>query len=57
MRESIEKTIDIDKIIKSKAGDKARFVPKFALSWLRRILHEDEVNGFLWSARDKKGTP
>lgn len=57
MRESIEKTIDIDKIIKSKAGDKARFVPKFALSWLRRILHEDEVNGFLWSASDKKGTP
>ena len=56
MSESIEKTIDIDKILASKMGDKAKFVPKFLVRWLKRIIHEDEVNRFLWKSRDKSGT-
>jgi putative hemolysin len=56
MSESIEKTIDIDKILASKMGDKAKFVPKFLVRWLKRIIHEDEVNRFLWESRDKSGT-
>ena len=34
MSESIEKTIDIDKILKSKMGSKVKFVPRFLVSWL-----------------------
>jgi putative hemolysin len=56
MSESIEKTIDIDKILASKMGDKAKFVPKLLVRWLKRIIHEDEVNRFLWESRDKSGT-
>lgn len=56
MSESIEKTIDIDKILASKMGDRAKFVPKFLVRWLKRIIHEDEVNRFLWESRDKSGT-
>ncbi len=56
MSESIEKTIDIDKVLRSKIGDKMRFVPRFAVNWLKRLVHEDEVNRFLWSSRDKEGT-
>ena len=56
MSESIEKTIDIDKILASKMGDKAKFVPKFLVRWLKRIIHEDEVNRFLWESRDMSGT-
>ena len=56
MSETIEKTIDIDKILASKMGDKAKFVPKFLVRWLKRIIHEDEVNRFLWESRDKSGT-
>jgi putative hemolysin len=56
MSESIEKTIDIDKILANKMGDKAKFVPKFLVRWLKRIIHEDEVNRFLWESRDKSGT-
>ena len=56
MSESIEKTIDIDKILASKMGNKAKFVPKFLVRWLKRIIHEDEVNRFLWESRDKSGT-
>ncbi len=52
-----EKTVDIEKILKGKMGSKARWVPGFAVNWLKRIAHEDQVNGFLWEARDLKGTP
>lgn len=52
----IEKTIDIDKILRDKMGSKAKFVPSFAINWLKRILHEDEVNKFLWDSRGLTGT-
>ena len=42
----MEKTIDIDKILQSKMGDKARRVPRFLVRWLKHIVHEDEVNEF-----------
>ena len=56
MSEHIEKTIDIEKILQSKMGKKARFVPAFAIRWLKRIVHEDEVNAFLWESRNLMGT-
>ena len=50
-----EKTIDIDQILKGKMGSKARYVPGFLVSRLKRIVHEDQVNAFLWESRDKSG--
>ena len=50
-----EKTIDIEKILKSKMGPKAKFVPGFLVSWLKRIAHQDQVNAYLWESRDKVG--
>ena len=55
MTEISEKTIDIDQILRSKMGNKANRVPSFVRSWLRKILHQDEVNSFLWRSRDKVG--
>ena len=52
MSGSIEKTIDIEKILKNKMGSKAKFVPGFLVSWLKKIIHEDEVNKFLWESRN-----
>lgn len=52
----MEKTIDIEKILKGKMGDKARFVPRLLVSWLKGIVHEDEVNRYLWESRGKSGT-
>ncbi|MBR1933390.1 MAG: glycerol acyltransferase [Prevotella sp.] len=52
-----QNTVDIEKILRSKMGSKARWVPGPLVSWLKRIAHEDTVNGFLWEARDLKGTP
>lgn len=56
MSESIEKTIDISRILKSKMGAKEKFVPSFLVSWLKKTVHEDEVNRFLWKSRHLQGT-
>ena len=56
MSESIEKTIDIDKVLQSKLGDKVRYVPGFVVKLLKRLVHEDEVNAFLWESRHLTGT-
>ena len=56
MKESVEKTIDIKRILKDKMGSKARFVPCFLVAWLKKIIHEDEVNRFLWENRNLQGT-
>ncbi len=48
--------IDVDKILAEKAGEKAKCLPGFVVSWIKRILHQDEVNRFLLErAGDKVG--
>ena len=37
-------------------GDKERYVPGMLKSWLKRIVHQDEVNRFLWESRHYTGT-
>ena len=57
MDTTTEKTIDIEKVLQSKMGKKARWVPRPVVSWLRKIAHEDQVNEFLWDSRGLTGTP
>lgn len=52
-----DKTIDIEEVLRGKMGAKARFVPRPLVSWLKRIVHQDEVNAFLWDNRHLTGTP
>ncbi len=56
MTEITEKTIDIDNILRSKMGAKAKYVPGVLTRWLKRIIHQDEVNKFIWDARALSGT-
>lgn len=49
--------IDIDKVLRSKAGDKAGYVPKFVRNWLKRIVHQDEINEFMEQVGDMQGVP
>lgn len=51
----MEKTIDIDKILRDKMGEKAKKVPRFLVKWLKKTIHEDEVNKFLWESKDIQG--
>ena len=55
MNHITEKTIDVREILKSKMGDKASYVPAPVVKWLERILHQDEVNEFLWDSRGLTG--
>lgn len=56
MREDIQKTIDIEKVLESKMGSKKKYVPSFAVKWLKHIIHEDQVNEFLWENRELTGS-
>ena len=51
-----EKTIDVNSILRSKMGGKAAYVPRFLVRWLQKILHQDELNGFLWQSRGETGS-
>lgn len=56
MKQITEKTIDIDGILRDKMGAKAKFVPGPLVSWLRHIIHQEEVNRYLWESRHLSGT-
>lgn len=57
MEQITEKTIDLNGILRDKLGSKAKFVPAPLVAWLKRIIHQDEVNRFLWESRHLIGTP
>ena len=47
--------IDIDNVLQSKMGAKAKWVPRFVVNWLKRIVHQDEINKFIEQEGDKQG--
>lgn len=49
--------IDIDKVLDDKIGAKAKFVPRFVRSWLKHIVHQEEINGFLENVGNAQGMP
>lgn len=44
---SEDKFIDIKKLIESKNPKLAKWLPRFVINYLKRILHQDEINEFL----------
>ena len=56
MEANMRETINIDKILASKMGNKAKFVPRPLVMWLKKIVHQDEVNKYLWESRHLTGT-
>lgn len=48
---------DVEEVIKAKAGSKARYVPRCLISWLKKIVHQEELNAFILSEGDKQGVP
>ena len=47
--------IDIDRILQSKAQDKYKYIPKCLISYLKKIIHQEEINVFLKEAKDEIG--
>jgi len=52
-----ERLIDIEALFASKNPRLLRIIPKFILSYLKRITHQEEVNGYIYHNRDKTGLP
>ena len=47
--------IDIEKILKTKVGKKYKYIPRFVVSYLKHIVHQDELNVFLKDSKNKVG--
>ena len=47
--------IDIDKVLREKAPKHYKYIPKFVVSYLKRIVHQEELNVFLRESKDKVG--
>ena len=41
---SQEKFIDVDKVLREKTKTAYKFLPRFLINWLRKILHEEDIN-------------
>lgn len=50
-------TLDIDRVLSDKLGSRARFVPRILVNYLKRIIHQDELNEFIIGEGDKQGVP
>lgn len=49
------KFIDIEKILKEKAYKFYKWLPRFAINWLKRKLHEDDINDAMEHLKDDVG--
>jgi hypothetical protein len=43
----LEKVIDIDRVVSTKAPKLKKWIPGFVLRYLKNTLHEDDVNYFM----------
>ncbi|WP_321519663.1 1-acyl-sn-glycerol-3-phosphate acyltransferase [uncultured Bacteroides sp.] len=47
--------LDIDSVLRTKAPGKFKYIPKFFISYLKKIAHQEELNVFLKDSKDKVG--
>lgn len=47
--------IDIEQILRNKAPKYAKYVPRFVVNYLKRIIHQDEINDFLRQSKGRVG--
>lgn len=50
-----EKFIDVDKVLEEKAPSFKKMLPSFILRWLKRKLHEEEINHVMHELKDVYG--
>lgn len=55
MSEKTDFKLDIDSVLKSKAKRHYNKIPKFAINYLKRTIHQDELNAIIERNKDKYG--
>ena len=48
-------TVHLERVLREKAGKKARYIPRPLVSWLKKIIHQDEINGIIERRGEKQG--
>jgi len=46
--------INLDKVVEGKMGRKSRFLPRFVMSFLKRLVHQDELNALIAASGGKQ---
>ncbi len=49
------KFVDVEKILREKAFGLYRWLPRFAISWLKKKLHESDINAAMVKLKDERG--
>lgn len=49
--------IDLDKVLRGKAPKHYKKIPRFLISYLKRIVHQDDINGILERNNGLEGVP
>jgi putative hemolysin len=49
--------IDLDKVLRDKSPRHYRKIPRFVINYLKRLVHQEEINGILERNRDLEGVP
>lgn len=47
MSERQPQILDLEQVIESKAGEKAKYIPRFLVNWFKDFMHLDYINNFL----------
>lgn len=47
--------VDVDSILREKAPKYYKYIPKFLVSYLKKIVHQEEINVFLEEVKDQVG--
>lgn len=47
MNERQPQILDLEKVIRSRAGKKAKYIPQFLINWFKKFAHQDFINGYL----------
>jgi putative hemolysin len=51
----MQRFIDVEKILKEKNPGAYKWIPGFLISYLKRVIHQDDLNEFQASAQHKRG--
>jgi putative hemolysin len=50
-----KKFVDVEKVLNDKAPSLKKWMPRFVLNWVKRKLHEDELNSIMFELKDSFG--
>jgi putative hemolysin len=51
----MDKFVDVKKLIAQKNPGLLKWIPPFVINYIRKVIHEDDLNEFMWQNRNSNG--